>query len=500
MMELQFQKERISWLRRAVREVKNLEQTQELKLSDGMPDIGRVIAAWGQPILRGKEWRSDSFGISAGMLVWVLYAPEDGSPERCIDGWIPCQMQWDLPSGTPEGQIQISLLPRFVDARSVSPRKILVRAGLAALGTGLVEETGSIYTPGEMPEDVQLLTNTYPVRLNQEAGEKPFTMEEELVLPASCPAARKMVYCTVHPEVSESRILGNRLVFRGECKAHVLYSSEDGQLVSWDFPVSISQFTDLKGSYSADAQAELSIMPTDLEITVDDDGHFQLKTAMTAQYTLSDRKMIPVVEDAYSPGRALEVDMQRLSLPAILETKEQRMEARQKLNQEADAVADVAFLGDFPRQRRAGEGVELEQPGTFQVLYYTPDGVLQASTVRWEGETKLDAHEDAQILAVPQSFSQPQAEITGEGMQLQTSMNLSLQTAARQELNAVTGLKLGEKLELEPGRPSLILCRAGSRSLWQMARENGSTMAAIREASNLEGEPAPDQMLLIPVL
>ena len=51
------------------------EETQEYKLPDGMPDIGRVIAAWGQVVLRGKEWRSRHIGISGGVMLWVLYAP-----------------------------------------------------------------------------------------------------------------------------------------------------------------------------------------------------------------------------------------------------------------------------------------------------------------------------------------------------------------------------------------------------------------------------------------
>ena len=53
-MELQFQRTACSCLEPVVREIQNVEQTQELKLPDGMPDIGRVLAAWGQTILRGK--------------------------------------------------------------------------------------------------------------------------------------------------------------------------------------------------------------------------------------------------------------------------------------------------------------------------------------------------------------------------------------------------------------------------------------------------------------
>ena len=98
-MELQFQKNLCRCLRAAVYEVQNQEQTQELKLSDAMPDIGRILGAWGQVILRGKEWRGDSVMFSGGLMVWVLYAPEDGSTPRTLDTWIPFQMRWELPEG-----------------------------------------------------------------------------------------------------------------------------------------------------------------------------------------------------------------------------------------------------------------------------------------------------------------------------------------------------------------------------------------------------------------
>ena len=64
----------------------------------------------------------------------------------------------------------------------------------------------------------------------------------------------------------------------------------------------------------------------------------------------------------------------------------------------------------------------------------------------------------------------------------------------------VTGLELMQSKQPDPGRPSLILRRAGENSLWELAKASGSTMDAIRRANNLSGEPARDQMLLIPVI
>ena len=93
-MEIAFHKAEFPCLVAAVNEVQNSEQTQELRLPDGMPDVGKVLCAWGQTILRGKEWRSDSLTVSGGMLIWVLYTPEDGSEPRIVDGWLPFQMRW----------------------------------------------------------------------------------------------------------------------------------------------------------------------------------------------------------------------------------------------------------------------------------------------------------------------------------------------------------------------------------------------------------------------
>ena len=67
------------------------------------------------------------------------------------------------------------------------------------------------------------------------------------------------------------------------------------------------------------------------------------------------------------------------------------------------------------------------------------------------------------------------------------------------ELLSEPAAELGEEREPDGNRPSLILRRAGNQRLWDIAKESGSTMDAIRKANHLQEEPAPGQMLLIPV-
>ena len=71
---------------------------------------------------------------------------------------------------------------------------------------------------------------------------------------------------------------------------------------------------------------------------------------------------------------------------------------------------------------------------------------------------------------------------------------------AGQATDMLCGLELGEKVAPDPQRPSLILTKAGNKTLWQIAKENATTVAKIREANGLEGEPTPESVLLIPIL
>lgn len=488
----------ISCLTTALQEVQNSEQTQEIKLPEGMPDIGHILCAWGQPILRSKEWRGDSIHFSGGMMVWVLYAPEDGSQEQCIDAWIPFQMKWNLPEDTPEGDIRIHLLTRFVDARSVSPRKILVRSGMAAMGEAYAPQTYYTSVPEAVPHNVELLRSTYPVRLPREAGEKTFLIDEELSLPESAPKPEQVIYYRMHPRLGEKKVLSGKLVFRGNGNLHIVYRSREGQLHSWDFDLPFSQFTQLQQEYGLDAQADLVLAPTNLELELLDSGAFRVKGGLVGQYLVTDKHMLELVEDAYSPNQEVILQSEELELPAVLENRRENIYGEQTIPAQANLAADVSFLPDFPRQHRTENGVELETPGLFQVLYYGEDGVLRSGTARWEGHQTLNADENSRILAVPVP-NEAQAAAGNGQILAKAEFPMEVTASVRQRFPMITSVEPGQQRQSDPNRPALILQRAGDKGLWDIAKANHSTMDAIRKANHLQGDPQPGQMLLIPV-
>lgn len=496
-MELEFDKRGIDYLRPLLQEVQNQEQTQELRLSDGMPDLGRISGTWGQVILRSKEWRGDRISISGGVMAFVLYVPEDGSEPRVLESWIPFQMKWDLEDDQRDGDIRLQCLMRFLDARIVSARKVMLRCGIGAMAQAFRSESAAIAAPGELPEDVQLLKKRYPLQIPRLAGEKPFQLEETLGLPPGAPAVKTLVSYTMEPKISECRMVSGRLVFRGSGVVHVVYLSDGGQVKSADLEVPFSQLAEVDGQFSGDAQCDLRVGVTSLELDPDPEGKLHLKAGLLAQYLLDDREMVELVTDAYSPERTVELKKEDLELPQILDRQQVSISVRQALRQNAAEIADVTYLQDFPTLHR-GEGVQMELPGQFQVLWYDENGQLQSSIARTEESWDTPAGEDARIAATVLPGAAPSAT-AGNGMELRGESLLQVTTTARQGLPLVTGLNLGEERTREPNRPSLILRRAGDAPLWEIAKSTGSTVTAIQKANALEADPTADQILLIPV-
>jgi predicted ribosome quality control (RQC) complex YloA/Tae2 family protein len=63
-------------------------------------------------------------------------------------------------------------------------------------------------------------------------GEKAFIIDEELVLPASAPKLEKLIRYSLQPEVEESKVLGDKAIFRGNSLVHILYRTEDGSFAT----------------------------------------------------------------------------------------------------------------------------------------------------------------------------------------------------------------------------------------------------------------------------
>ena len=489
-MELQFEKHGWPCLLTAAASTKNEEQTQEVRLGENMPDIGKVISTWGQVLLRGKEWRGNGMAISAGIMVWVMYAPEDGSKPQLVDTWIPVQMKWDFPETKHDGSILVNCQLAAIDARSISARKLMVRAVVSAFGEAVVSDHVDVMMLGNVPEDVHLLKRKYPIRLPREAGEKAFSLEEEFDIP---PQTQKIVYYTLHPEIVDTNVVAGKVVFRGNGRLHMLLADADGNLFNYDHECAFSQFADLDHGYDADTSVRVVPAVTNLELDLLPDGRIHMKAGLLGQFVVSDQPMLEVVEDAYSNRRSVEVHLDHLMIPAELDCLGQtmRLSAEEAVN--GSRILDAALFCGHTGMRRDEKGITLTQNGVFQVLY-EEDGDVKGAAVHVNGETVLPAGEDALVRTSTLPVGMVQFVFNNGQLNLRGDTEISTVTTSERGIPMVTGMSLGELVPPDPQRPSMILRRCNGQGLWDIAKMSGSTVDEIARMNQLTGEPDADQM------
>lgn len=482
---MQWNKKPCPYLKTVTRQVQNQEQTQEVRLPEEMPDIGRVLCAWGQCMIRSKDWRGDGMNVSGGVSASVMYLPEDGSFPRTVEVWLPFQVKWSFPQSQKQLTMRVQCLLHSLDARILSARKMMVRSNISMLGEALEEKEADIYSPSQVPEGVEILTMTYPAMLPRETGEKMFSFEEDIRIPN----VQKWISWRMEPQITEQSVVGNRVVVRGNGQLHFVYMDEAGAIHSGRQEIPFAQFVELDTDHDKEATADVMLAVSSLEPEISPEG-VHIQCGILVQYLVWDRILLEIAEDAYSPVRSVEITGENLALPMELDHRAETADAQPQFRD--GKVLDVTFLPEFPGQFREGDSVNMVLSGAFQILYEDVDGSLQTTVENWSEERAIPVSANSQLYAMIQSVDVQEPGLT-------VNMKLELRTVADQEIFMITGLTVGECQTPDENRPALILKRMDTESLWELAKNSGSTMDAIRRANGLTQEPDRGQMLLIPI-
>lgn len=500
-MQVQIPIKQVNNLRCILSQIQSSEETQQLRIPEPMADIDRILGTWGQVLLRAKEWRDGYITVSGGTMAWVMYLPE-GEPHspQIAQAWLPFQMKWELPRTELDGKIRVLPLLESVDARSASAKKIIVRASVSVLAEAYLEEKHDVFVPEELPEELCLLKKTYPILIPRECGEKIFEMEEDLTLPQSTPAIDEILRFSFHPELIDQKVLSGKVAFRGSGLLHILYRSKDGELCCWDFEIPFAQYDQLDIPYEQDAKCRVLPIVTGLELDLRPDGELRLKAGISGQYMIYDISELTVAEDAYRLHGDVAIQNHELVLPNVLDIKQQTIPVEQVLPGNVSRVLDTAFYPSQCHCKNYPEGTLLNLGGFFSLLYLDENGQFQGKNQRWQEDLKLPAAENVCMRCDLQPSGVPRSSVTSGEVMIKSNLYLDVLSEAQSHIPMITSLEMGEKKTPDSDRPCLILQRMGNTSLWNLAKENGSTVEKIRSANTMEDQIEQDRILLIPVV
>ena len=497
-MELKTNEQTVSYLQRGIPEPVFQELTAEAVVPESLPDLDRILGAWGTVIVQEKRVEEGTLRLSGGVQTSILYLSQEGDSPCQLEAWLPFLIRKPIDGET--GCVFVRSWLKSIDARTVNARKALVRANLCFEISVFSPKQLTLISIADPPRQLQQKKSTYPAILPVACEELEFRVQDELPLPQTLPAVERILQWELHPVVTQSRMVGSKAVFQGEIAVFVLYLTQDGSVCSFTGALPYSQYAEMRGEWP---DGEIQITPLITMAQLETDGQRESRTlladlSLLAQVCVLNTIPLTLTEDAYAVGGTLEPSWQELNLQPQLDQRLLTETAKFCIPGKISGNVGISILPDRPTLRRNGEKLSISTAIGGTILYRDADGQLRGKPIKAEGSTVLDASEGCRCLAYCRVAGPVETTVTTEGLQVSVPLEFTLalyQESAWRSLCGGTIQPLPEKK-----RPSVILRHFSGGALWPLAKQLGAEVEAIQAANQMDDRSVPEnEILLIPL-
>ena len=481
------------------------EETLEAIVPDAYPDILNVVDCGGQVILTGKDVQDGEVSVSGKVLGWMLYRPEDGQGIHRMELTIPFISR--ATAAGVEARCRCVAQPRLraMDVRALNPRKVLARVDLA-VDMEVYDAVNSAVCSGVLGQEedgLEQRVGEYTIYTTPAVQEKEFSIYDELRLSVNADRPPEILCVQASPVCTESRIIGNKFVFKGEVRVQLRMLC-DGHLCSHNSVVTFSQIMELADvGEGADGQVELCMTGLELSPSQEDDRVLSVSMDILAQAVVHEQRRLSVLEDAYSTVTQLQLQRESVKAEQLAERTVRTQNLRQLLevpdmvNTVVDAQAELVGV----QVNHRDGAFETEGQVRVKVLYLDSEELPRCVSRVLSTSVRVDAPTGTQCrcrcMCPGEVFANPAAG----GVEVRLSLPFHILLTATSAIPVITQLQPGSERERRTGdRPSMVLRAAvPGESLWDIAKAYSTTCERIRKANAMDTDELPlGQMLLIP--
>jgi len=480
------------------------EETMEAIVPDAKPDILSVADTEGQANLKAKQAQEGRCELAGVIGLAVVYLPDGVMGLQRMDANIPFTAAFD--DGAISGAARLAAEPRVVRAetRLLNPRKILVRVEISIVLQVFMPRSTAICAQAEAEPALGLeqRSSTESAYLMTAVEEKAFSISEDLMIPGSRPAAVSVLKFRSSLLSGESKLIGNKLVFKGELLLQVVYVCAEGGMEQIPFTLPFSQIMEINGT-GDETDTNVCIYQTEAECRVSgEDGRtLQFSIGLIGQVTVSEKRSYPMLRDIYSTEQLLETEEKAYRFARLMERGERTQNLREIIETPVlpVQVMDVYTTTGPVQQSQEGNQLVSTCDVTAHLLYEGDDGGVHQISQDFQVSQTLEGGAGSSCQASFRVVGEVVAVPVAVGIEVRILLTFSYETLASRTCIAVCDVRLAGERERGSSQPSLVLRSVAEESLWDIAKHYGITRQDVIQANDLDSEEQLcGKILLIP--
>lgn len=467
-------------------------ETADAIVPDTFPDIGRVVCAYGMAAVRDQSPQSGRLLISGMVQTVVLYEPEKGEGLRRLTVPVSFAHIEECDGMDAETVCMVSCKVASVEAVAVNSRKLSINVQLRLAVDGYCITACEI-TEGTDDPSVELLCENATVTLTEQVCTSPITILDDIAVQQAEDMALLHASCTLRP--GECRAMRGKVVIKGEAAVQCLALQQDGAVRVLSGTTPFTQITELPEANEED-QIDIQLTVREMDCDVEQDGVLSYTISASALISIRRTHTLQRICDLYVPGRTLRMSEQQIALhstppfvPFCVESSETIATAQHV----SHVIAAEAVCCGVKR----GSENELQITAAIQALYLSDDQKLYAIDCLLP--TTMPCSAAGEISGVELSVRAAAAGETGLLMQLTATGAVSAES--RVAFRHISQLEAEEPKEKANETTLLLRYIDEEQQLWEIAKQCGTTLDAIRQANDLPADTAQvsHTVLLIPI-
>ena len=508
-MNLNCETTKLGFFETAYESVAEQSLDADISLPDYCPEIQRILKCTVTPCLTGVQNNSGRVTADVNAVARILYVGDNGK----ISGYeqsFPLQKFIESSKITPDSAVNVNVKTDYVNCRAVNPRRIDLRAMLSFCFKAVKKRDEEIICASE-GAGIQTMTEDYDFTSLVGVCERPFSIGEVVEIPSDKTAASQIINVSACAICSETKIINNKALIKGECILKIYYIGEDGGAIeSVEHSMPISQITELEGINEDNIHSlKIGISSCEGILRTDSSGDMrliELNVRLSANLSAFSEIPITLIKDAYSTEceiRNTPKSMEIFSYNGNFDTSFTNKVVLESIGVSVDCVLAV-WCSDL-RYSFSAKDDKCVISGTYLATIVYRDSESQYGVIQKPVDfdysvnmnnrcERIFCHGNVQISACT-------CAVTGESrVELKTELILSgiiLSSSIHKYIGSIETAGDINKKEKSCAL-TIYFCDKGEK-IWDIAKKYSTTVDAVMAENNLNGEITEKAgMMLIP--
>lgn len=481
----------------------------DISLPDYCPEIQRILKCTVNPCLTGVQNNSGRVTADVNAVVRILYVGDNGK----ISGYeqsYPLQKFIESSKITSDSAVNVTVKSDYVNSRAVNPRRIDIRAMMSFCFRAVKRRDEEIMCSSD-GAGIQTVTAEHDFVSLVGVCERPFSIGEVIEIPSEKTAATQIVNISACTICSETKIINNKALIKGECILKIYYIGEDGGAIeSVEHSMPISQITELDGITEDDMHSlKITVSSCEGILRADSSGDMrliELNVRLSANLSAFTDMPLSLITDAYSTEceiRNTPKSMEVLTYNGNFDTSFTNKVVLESIGVSVDCVLAV-WCSDL-RYNFSPKDDKCAVSGTYlaTVIYKDSEnqyGVIQ-KPVDFDCSVKMNNRCERIVCYGCAQISACSCAVTGDSrLELKTELILSgiiLASSIHKYIGSIE--KTGDMNKKEKSCAlTIYFCDKGEK-IWDIAKRYSTTVDAVMLENNLDSDITEKAgMMLIP--